>query len=391
VFLAVGMVKNRFRVGLMFSTTGPYSIIADSMLNGALLALEEINRSGGEFNFDPVVVDPGGSLQNYSLHSAELLKSGVRHVIGCYTSSSRKEVIPCFEKYDGLLWYPSHYEGFESSTNVIYTGAAPNQHILPLIDHLVTNFGPHAFCIGSNYIWAWENNRILRETIMAQGGSVLAERYLAIGDTELDQMIDAILDARPSFVFSSLIGVSAYLFFRKFRAACLSRGIDQPNQIPVASCNLSEPELAEIGEDAVDGHLSSSVYFSSLRNNCNKAFVANYAKRFPDRPLTSADAEASYIAAKLLGAAVSTVKTDEVGAVKVAVAGRWFEAPQGHVMIDPATMHSHLTPRIGRSKRGATFDVIMEEKTPIPPDPYLVRSGPRYGAPSSRGHLWVAS
>ena len=391
MFLAVDMAKNQYRVGLMFSITGAYSIVACSMLNGALLAIEEVNRASGAFGLHPVVVDPGGNLQEYSAQSAKLLKSGVRHVIGCYTSSSRKEVIPCFEKYDGLLWYPSHYEGFESSTNVIYTGAAPNQHILPLIDHLVTHFGPRAFCIGSNYIWAWENNRILRETISAQGGSVLAERYLAVGDTELDQMVAAILEARPSFVFSSLIGVSAYVFFRKFRAACLALGIDQPNEIPVASCNLSEPELAEIGDEAVDGHLSSSVYFSSLPSDCNKAFVADYARRFPDQPLTSADAEASYIAVKLLGMAIGIAGTDEVGAVKAAVTERWFEAPQGDVMIDQTTMHSHLTPRIGRSKRGASFDVIMEDKAPISPDPYLVRSGARYATPNSRANLWVAN
>ena len=115
------------------------------------------------------------------------------HVVGCYTSSSRKEVLPFFEKYDGLLWYPSHYEGFESSEHVVYTGAAPNQHIVPLAKWLLTQCGDSAFFIGSNYIWAWENNKIMREAVMASGGNVLAERYLPLGETDFSGLIEQIL------------------------------------------------------------------------------------------------------------------------------------------------------------------------------------------------------
>ena len=95
-----------------------------------------------------------------------LAEQGLVHVVGCYTSSSRKEVLPLFEKHDGLLWYPSHYEGFESSDNVVYTGAAPNQHIVPLAEHLLRHYGTSAYCLGSNYIWAWENNKIMREAVL---------------------------------------------------------------------------------------------------------------------------------------------------------------------------------------------------------------------------------
>src|ERR1700737_3581438 len=250
------MALQNLRLGYLFSSTGSYELVARSMLNGALLAAEEINASGLGIRLEPSVLNPGGNLSQYSALAAKLLKREIRHVVGCYTSSSRKEVIPLFEKHDALLWYPSHYEGFESSTNVIYTGAAPNQHVLPLVEYLIQYHGHRAFCVGSNYIWAWENNRILRESVMARGGSVLAERYFAIGETDFHQAIEAIIAARPSFVFLTLIGTSAYQFFRDFRAACRARGIDQAREIPVASCSLSEPELQAIGEDAVDGHLS---------------------------------------------------------------------------------------------------------------------------------------
>src|ERR1700712_2183852 len=135
------------------------------MLNGAILAIEEVNAAAGSgLQLKPVIADPGGELSHYPLLCRDMLDNGIRHVVGCYTSSSRKELIPLIEKRDALLWYPSHYEGFESSSNVIYTGAVPNQHIVPLIDYMLQQ--PHrkrVFCVGSNYIWAWENNRVLRE------------------------------------------------------------------------------------------------------------------------------------------------------------------------------------------------------------------------------------
>jgi len=371
-------MTRKHRIGVMFSTTGSYRVVARSMLNGALLAFGEIAQSGAAVVLEPVVVNPSGDLDRYRELSRELLKAGIRHVVGCYTSSSRKEVIPCFEKHDGLLWYPSHYEGFESSDNVIYTGASPNQHVLPLVDYLASRVGKRAFCVGSNYIWAWENNRIFREALTARGGVVVAERYLSVGDTEFDQVISAILDQRPDFVFNNLIGTSAYAFFRAFRAACRARGIDQAAEIPVASCTLSEPELAEIGLDAIDGHLTSSVYFSSLDSPENATFVQAYAEAFPDMPAACADAEASYVAVKLLAAALQQADADDARSVRAAVANQRLAAPQGEVRIDPQTSHAWLTPRIGRSAVNGQFDVLLEARSPIAPDPYLVQSSPRF-------------
>jgi branched-chain amino acid transport system substrate-binding protein len=371
-------MTRKHRIGVMFSTTGSYRVVARSMLNGALLAFREIAQAGGALTLEPIVVNPSGDLDRYRELSRELLMGGIRHVVGCYTSSSRKEVIPCFEKHDGLLWYPSHYEGFESSDNVIYTGASPNQHVLPLVDYLASRVGKRAFCVGSNYIWAWENNRIFREALTARGGVVVAERYLSVGDTEFDQVISAILDQRPDFVFNNLIGTSTYAFFRAFRAACRARGIDQAAEIPVASCTLSEPELAEIGLDAIDGHLTSSVYFSSLDSPENATFVQAYAEAFPDMPAACADAEASYVAVKLLAAALEQADADDARSVRAAVANQRLAAPQGEVRIDPQTFHAWLTPRIGRSAVNGQFDVLLEARGPIAPDPYLVQSSPRF-------------
>lgn len=371
------MSAKHYRIGVMFSTTGSYNVVARSMLNGALLAFGEAAAQSG-ITVEPVVVNPNGELARYAELSQQLIASGIRHVVGCYTSSSRKEVIPCFEKHDALLWYPSHYEGFESSANVIYTGASPNHHVALLVDHLLSSGRRRAVCVGSNYIWAWENNRILREALMTRRGQVLAERYFAIGDIELQQVVDEILELRPDFVFNTLIGTSAYSFFRLLRAACVARGIDQPKQIPVASCSLSEPELEEIGAEAVDGHLSSSVYFSSLATPANTTFTEGYRTAYPHGPVVSADAEASYNAVTLLIQSLADAGTDEVHSVKAAVTRQRLAAPQGDVWIDPQTLHAWLTPRIGRSTRDARFEVIVESAVPTRPDPYLVQSSPRY-------------
>lgn len=381
------MSKRTYPIGLMFSSTGPYSTVSNSMLNGALLAVAEVNAAG-IVALDAVLADPGGDLTRYAPITADLLAADVRHVVGCYTSSSRKEVIPVFEKYDGMLWYPSHYEGFESSNNVVYTGAAPNQHIIPLINYMMSNFGNRTCCVGSNYIWAWENGRILREVVQARGGRVLAERYLPVGETDLRQIVETILSLRPNFVFSSLIGISGYEFFRAIRESFAVQGLHQPSIIPVASCNLSEPELMDVVSDARDGHISSSVYFSTVRTPQNDAFVTNYAAAHPSMPWTSADGEASYIAVKLLAQAITEAGTDEVSAVRTALNGGRLDAPQGGIRVDGETMHLYLTPRIGRSRSDGSFDVIWQEAAPVQPDPYLVRfSATDWVAPAARLHV----
>ncbi len=377
-------------LGLLFSTTGPYDVIGRAMLNGAILGAEEVNQADLGVRLHPAIMNPEGNLASYPRMAASLLEKGIRHVVGCYTSSSRKEIIPLFEKYDGLLWYPSHYEGFESASHVVYTGAAPNQHIVPLIDYLLKNHGKRAFCVGSNYIWPWENNRILRETVTARAGSVLAERYFVVGETEFTQVIDAIIEARPSFVFVTLIGSSAYKFLRDFRFACRERGIDQPREMPVASCSLSEPELEAIGPDAVDGHLSSSVYFSSLPNAENQRFLSAHIRRFPDGPSVSADAEASYNAVWLLTKSLIAAGSPDIAAIKREVGRENLDAPQGKVRIDAQTLHAYLTPRIGRSNADARFDLIWEASAPVRPDPYLVHSSPRYEV-SARPALRIVS
>jgi ABC-type branched-subunit amino acid transport system substrate-binding protein len=367
-------IGDTIRIGLLFSTTGPYATIGRAMRNGAQLAVEEVNLDATfPFVIETVVTDPGGDDAKYAQAAQNMLtRDGLVHVVGCYTSSSRKEVLPFFEKYDGLLWYPSHYEGFECSEHVIYTGAAPNQHIVPLAEHILRTYGKRAYCIGSNYIWAWENNKIMREAVLGNGGTVAAERYFRVGETDFEAVIEQILNYGPSFVFNTLIGVSAYEFFRAFRRAARTRGIDQAAELPVASCSLAEPELVEIGPEACAGHLSSSVYFESIDSTRNRAFVDAYRKRFPEAGPTSADVESSYLAVHLLARAIRNARSAEMFVARAVLAQVEIEAPQGRVSIDSANRHCFLTPRIGISNTEAGFDIIYQALRPVAPDPYLV-------------------
>lgn len=365
--------RDTIPIGVIFSVTGSYATVGQEMLNGTLLALEEINadpRLG--ITLAPVIGDPGGNLARYADLCADILKQGVRHVIGCYTSSSRKEIIPVIEKNDALLWYPSHYEGFESSPNVIYTGASPNQHIVPLCAYLLREYGRRAYCIGSNYIWAWENNRILREIVTGYGGEVCAERYLAVGAMDVERIVADIRRLRPDFIFNTLIGETSYAFFRAVHAAGATDDWFGTQACPIASCSLSEPELTAIGAPACAGHLASSVYFQSIRSPANDTFVARYRTRHGDDRPTSADAEASYIAGILLGRSLAAAATDTIDPVKEALYDLTLDAPQGPVRVDRDNNHCFLTPRLGRSTSGGQFSIFATASQPVRPDPYLV-------------------
>ena len=357
----------------MFSQEGPYAAVGTAMFRGAQLAVSEI---AGDpvyaFHFDVQTVEPGGRNDGYVAGAQALLSQpGLAHVVGCYTSSSRKEVLPVFEKLDAVLWYPSHYEGFETSENIVYTGAAPNQHVVPLTHYILSEGGRRAFLVGSNYIWAWENNRIMREILGRNGGQVLGERYLPVGEIEVTEMVDLILRHRPDFIFSTLIGESAYSFLRCLRRKCIEAGLDQPRDLPVLSCSLAEFELPLIG-DANDGHISSSVYFSSLQSDANARFVAAWERHHPGAGHTSADAEASYIAVYMLARAIRCAGSAEPAAVLQALSAVSFEAPQGMVQIDADNRHSYLWPRIGRSRADGTFEILHDSSKMVRPDPYLV-------------------
>lgn len=253
-------MKRTVDIGVLHSRSGMYGALSRASREGVFRGVEEVNADPGlDVSFRVTERDPEGRLDRYAPLCREILRgSGARHIFGCITSASRKEVIPELERFDGILWYPVPYEGFEASERVAYMHACPNQHLLPLLDWALPTLGTRAYLVGSNYIWGWEMAQIAREKIAAAGGQVLGDRYLPIGDTELDHIISDIRTLRPSFILNSLVGDSSYAFLA--RLAQLKQEAEFNDGLTVLSCNFTECEIEAAGE-AAEGLVSAGPWF----------------------------------------------------------------------------------------------------------------------------------
>ena len=353
-------VKRRVEIGILYSRSGNYRLVSDACRAGALSAIAAVNADpASPIEFVPVERDPGGNIDRYASGCAEILaESGARHIVGCVTSSSRKEVIPILERSGGTLWYACPHEGFEANDHVVYMHACPNQHLVPMLSYVAPRFGADGFLLGSNYIWGWETNRVARDLIADAGGSVLGERYLPLGETDVSRLIAEIEATRPDFVLNNLIGTSSYAFIAAYAALGRRDAHFRPERCPILSCNLTECELPAIA-GVGDGHLSAGPYFHDAA-----------ALGGPAMPASSFEAAAN--ASVLALAEVLAVKPDArwTDLPKV-FTSRSFRSPLGDIAIDPQTQHATLPVRIGRIE-GTAFETVSRIE-PVAPDPYLSR------------------
>lgn len=363
------MTKPSIPLGLVFSRSGSYAMMGREMEKSALMAVDEVNQSGEfDFIFTPHLRDPGGVVPAYHTACEDLIRSNkVQHIVGCYTSASRKQVIPIVERTERLLWHPARYEGFESSDNVIYVGAAPNHTVVPLVRHMLEHVATDVFCAGSNYVWTWETNRVLREIVTSAGGRILAERLLGLGETAVDHIVREIIERKPPVVFNTLVGESSYVFMRALHEASIRAGVS----IPMLSCSLCEPELKMIGAAALVGCITSSAYFESIAEAENRAFVARWKDRHGTDSHVSVDGQSTYVCVMLLARAIRRAGSADVAAVRRAAANHRYDSPQGPVWVDPDNNHCFLTPRLARSVPGCQFKIFWEADAPERPDPYL--------------------
>lgn len=364
----------RFDLGLIFSTSGPYAALGDSALGGALMAIDDLERAGVAA-IRAVRRDPAGDPAAYERMTDEVLASGaVRHVLGAITSWSRKDMIPVMERHGALLWYPCPYEGFENSDHVVYLGAAPNHHMVPLIEEVAARGAACAYLIGSNYVWGWETLRLARERLGRHGIAVAGERYVPLGAQDCGLACDEIRSAQPDVIVNSLIGPSNVAFMQ-----ALAR---QGARATVVSCNQTEADLEALGP-AADGMLSAGSFFEPLAEH---AFRARARAAAPGGRLSAMFAT-SYAAVQVLAAAVAAAGDDAPKAVFRAVASRDISTVLGPVRIDPVTRHAALTPHLARAQDGQ-FHVIRAASAPEPADPYLTRvdvaRGPARSAPALR-------
>jgi branched-chain amino acid transport system substrate-binding protein len=360
-----------WRVGVLFSRSGLMAVTESEHFFGTALAIEEINKAGGIHGreIEVVAYDPASSPETFRKMADRLLtEDGVSVIFGCSTSAERKAVLPAIERRNGLLWYPSLYEGFEYSPNIIYTGACPNQNSFPLAEYIVRKYGPRVYLIGSDYTYPRESNRIMRDLIESYSGQVVGEQYVPMetGEADLTRALSAIRERSPDVVFSTVVGRTAQRFYRLYP----SKGFD-PARVPVASLTLAEGELKEIGPEYCVGHLTAASYFSSLESEASSRFKAAFAAAYgPNRSVSMWSATA-YSQVKLFAKALAQAGSLDTQQLVDAAQGLSFDAPEGPVQIDADNNHVSQTPRIGRARADGAFDIVWEGKGPVKPDPYL--------------------
>jgi branched-chain amino acid transport system substrate-binding protein len=365
--------KDPIRIGILFSETGVTSTIGLSQLQGALLGIDEVNEAGGIDGRELVAVryDPQSTPSRYAeLAERLIVDDGVNVIFGCYMSSSRKAVIPVIEKWNKLLFYPTLYEGFEYSSNVIYTGAAPNQNSVQLAEFMTSNFGARVYLIGSDYIYPYESNRIMGELVQQrQGSEKIAERYLALNATEKDYaeiMVD-IRNKQPDFIFSTVVGESTAALYSAYADA----GFD-PKAMPIASLTTSEAEISQMERGIAAGHYTSAPYFQSIQSDANQRCLIRLRQRFDDCSVPNLCWEASYFQIHIFANALRQACDEGIAQLMPHILGSEFDAPQGRIKIDPANHHTCLYPRIGRVNAEGQFTIVRQATRSVYPDPYLV-------------------
>lgn len=361
-----------WRVGVLFSRTGYMALIEETQYRGTMLAIDEINEAGGINGRElvPAVFDPGSDNAQFRAYTRKMLaEDGIRTIFGCYTSSSRKAVLPIVERLNGLLWYPTLYEGFEFSPNIIYTGAAPNQNSLTLFNYLAQNYGTRFYFVGSDYVYPRESNRIMRALVNQSGGEVVGEMYVSLNARreEFYPIMRDIRTASPDVIFSTVVGEATVFLYQAFN----DFGLDA-KKLPIASLTTTEAEIQAMGADVGEHHITAAPYFQGIGGSKEEAFVRRYRMRYGDSENTNMCVEAAYFQVHLLAKALAQVNTLDTDILRPLVLGSTIDAPQGTVSINPACSHANVWSLVGRVNRAGQFAIMHQSLSQIDADPYLI-------------------
>lgn len=359
------------KVGLLHSLTGSMAISEKAVRDAEVLAIEEINAAGGVLGKQIVYVEEDGASEpsTFATKAEKLVDSEkVKTVFGCWTSSSRKAVKPVFEDYNSLLWYPVQYEGMEQSPNIVYTGAAPNQQIVPAIEYLIDKGYKKFFLLGSDYVFPRTANMIITAQVNAAGCEVVGEEYADMDQTDFAAIIGKIEAAQPEVIINTLNGTGNVSFFKQMA----EKNYTSENYMTM-SFSIAEEEVATIGADILKGHMVSWNYYQTTETDVNKSFVAAYKAKFGDTRVTSDPAEAAYDAVYLWKAACEKAGSFEVddvlGAIRTGEIS--FNAPEGTVTINGENQHLTKPVRIGEVREDGLIYEIYSTPSAVDPDPYL--------------------
>lgn len=358
-------------VGLLHSLTGSMAISETSVRDAELLAISEINEAGGVNGAQIEYIEEDGASEpsTFATKAEKLIDSdGVSTIFGCWTSSSRKAVKPIVEDYNALLWYPVQYEGMESSPNIVYTGAAPNQQIVPAIEYLLDQGYKNFFLLGSDYVFPRTANMIITAQVEAAGAKVVGEEYADMDQTDFAAIIAKIEGAQPDVIINTLNGTGNVSFFKQ-----MSEKNYTAETYPTMSFSIAEEEVATIGADILKGHMVSWNYYQTTNTEENKKFVEAYKAMFGEDRVTSDPAEAAYDAVYLWKAACEKAGSFDVDSVLEAIrTGEIsFDAPEGTVTINGENQHLAKPVRIGQVGEDGLIYEIYSTDGPIDPDPYL--------------------
>jgi urea transport system substrate-binding protein len=375
--------KEPIKVGILHSLSGTMAISETSLKDTALMTIAEINKSGGVLGrpLQPVVVDPASNWPLFAEKARQLLtQDKVAVVFGCWTSVSRKSVLPVFEELNGLLFYPVQYEGEEMSRNVFYTGAAPNQQAIPATEYLMSAEGGGAkrfFLLGTDYVYPRTTNKILRAFLHSKGvkDDDIQEVYTPFGHSDYQTIVANIktfAQGGKTCVISTVNGDSNVPFYKELG----NQGL-KATDVPVVAFSVGEEELRGIDTKPLVGNLAAWNYFMSLRNPVNEKFKKEWfawvkENNLPggNKRVTNDPMEATFVGMHMWKQAVEKAKSTDVDKVRVAMIGQKFAAPSGFTLEMDGNHHLHKPVMIGEVRADGQFNVVWATKTTIRAQPW---------------------
>jgi len=368
------------KIGLLFSLSGGLAVPEEDSTLVMQYAIDEINKAGGidGMPIEPVIVDAKSDFNVYSEKTKELiLRNKVVSIFGCYTSASRKAILPTVMAQDHLLYYPTCYEGAECTQNTICTGPLANQHSKDLIPYMVEQFGKKVFFVGSNYVWPKESNKNAKIWLQKAGGELLGEENIPLGGSEFGPVLNKIRDAKPNFIFSTVVGASDIAFHKQFK----QEGF-KADTMPIASLTTGEIETRAMGNEFGAGHFLSAPYFQGLDNPTNHKFVEGFLKsKYGKNGTTHYNMEETYTSAYVfkygLEKAIKAVGLEAVTprAIRDHSGGLRVEddvSPEGLIWIDDQNFNTWLKPKIGQCQADGSFKIVKASEQHVAPDPYSI-------------------
>lgn len=356
------------KVGVLHSRTGTMAISERPVIDATLLAIEELNSTGVLGRPVEAVVEDGQSEATGFAAGAEklIIKEGVSVIFGCWTSASRKTVLPVIEKHDHLLFYPVQYEGLEQSPNVVYTGATPNQQIIPAVKWCASALKKkRLFLVGSDYVFPRSANAIIRIEAAALGVEIVGEEYLPLGTPNVQDVVRKIVAVGPDVILNTINGDTIVPFFRALRGAGVT-----PDKVPTVSFSISEEELRSLNNKDLVGDYAAWNYFQTVDRPQNRKFVERFQARYGKDRVLSDPMEAAYTGVHLWAQAVAAAGDPKPQEVCKAVRGQTYDAPGGLRRVDPETGHTTKVFRVGRVTADSRFEIVYSPEYAINPEPY---------------------